>query len=1175
MSDAILLTPDVVLGTNMLLDRPGLSLMNLLEGNVGAAAESLYDPDALSPEQRQSMAARLGLTGSILEPLVNIVSNPMVIAGLVGTLMTRNPGAVARTLMKEGGAKASKLARSIAPMPEIVADTPLARLLMAAPAHAMKELLPHIERYNRMFDRFERAAGRYPTEAELRTLFEYREHTFSRSAKPWQSMAERAADDGFENVAEGILAKVEARNQQVRADWAALTEAQPAFKGLLRDTAAWTHNFARTILDPERAPYFYRMLKNSGDIAHLPRDVARTLEDYLPHLAERTYETEAADLAAAARQFVSGTREISQGATSATHRRNVMLPSRQRLSEFLDADELAFLDQYTAQGPAGPMYYSTDLGRVLRQYFHRAYNTLQFSVPMRKTPLYDLPKVALPPANEFAGLEWKREALADVLGPYADRPEAAWVAGYTAPTQRGNNIRRALAEAEVDPLPEQLIAKAAARFASRNPKQAVEAHRLMRQAITTYEGRGQTELAARAHAVYARQYPRAAAGIVHEAALGEQIHAQLGQLERSVEDPAYWKGVVRDIREVTLPQMMGAFTPKQLRSMQSFAGLKEWSAKQLRRLKEWGPVKQYAGALERAAERIERSPYSYAGLGHDITSYLTMTTLGAPNFLAPLTNMMQVVSNMSGMFGAKYARESWTYTIDQMRKYVVARAPKALGGQAMEANEAARKYLGDFGRNVLQLDATLGKATESTLENLTRQAVGAGKGTRAMDHLRNTLMAPFQFSELFNRMWSYNWARFHLQDELPGKVVYMASRGAKVRLPYRGQGKLRLLREAVDEHAAELMYATQFGTGPLQKPFMLTEWWQPLQQYLGYPIRQLNLLRNIVKDPAYAARTALVVGGLYATVRESLGVDYTRGLATGGIPQITEDSPFAPLQVPPFVGLVGAGMQAVGGDSEALRKALPTLVPGGVGLARLATALPGVEGVQRFTRRQYADYNAQTPDGRVPLYSADGALIGYFSKGQLFARALGVGDVGVEQEHALTSFALRQRDEVRQLKREYLEALSSGDSLSVKRIDELWRHKYPGLGPIPVRKQDMRSLHLRQDVTRLERVLETLPPELRPHFTTAIATSFGAEYPDILGLAEPGLSAGTTIQLREPYRARRMSSPGGGRQPLGLESRHGLKLRDRLLSEADTTAQNVELPGMFPATDTDSLLGGF
>jgi hypothetical protein len=86
---------------------------------------------------------------------------------------------------------------------------------------------------------------------------------------------------------------------------------------------------------------------------------------------------------------------------------------------------------------------------------------------------------------------------------------------------------------------------------------------------------------------------------------------------------------------------------------------------------------------------------------------------------------------------------------------------------------------------------------------------------------------------------------------------------------------------------------------------------------------------------------------------------------------------------------------------------------------------------------------------------------------------------------------------------------------------------YPQLGPIKIKSSDIRAVHLRHDVSRIERVLETMPPEIRSQMGGAVQTALmhQADTGEFFGLDPEILQRQPTITARDKYRTVERRSP--------------------------------------------------
>ena len=77
---------------------------------------------------------------------------------------------------------------------------------------------------------------------------------------------------------------------------------------------------------------------------------------------------------------------------------------------------------------------------------------------------------------------------------------------------------------------------------------------------------------------------------------------------------------------------------------------------------------------------------------------------------------------------------------------------------------------------------------------------------------------------------------------------------------------------------------------------------------------------------------------------------------------------------------------------------------------------------------------------------------------------------------------LKQREIIRDFRREAMLALQANDVQRYNDVRAEYAKQFPELPPLRLKKSDMRALQLRQTTTRLERVLKTLPTDVRPFF---------------------------------------------------------------------------------------------
>jgi hypothetical protein len=540
---------------------------------------------------------------------------------------------------------------------------------------------------------------------------------------------------------------------------------------------------------------------------------------------------------------------------------------------------------------------------------------------------------------------------------------------------------------------------------------------------------------------------------------------------------------------------------------------------------------------------------TYPGAGQAISGFFYNTTIGG-NPLSAGLNLLQPLVTLTGRVETPYVLEGYKTALGGLKKYW------GLRRSGIKPDRALIQAFPKFGQAHQELvplhRSEFAELVEDSFSRAFRASGGFGK---AVDKTRSGLMFMFSQSELLNRLVSFHAAYAKALKEFPGHKFYSTLRGRFARVPKRvrsAQGT-QLLHEAASDYASYVTTETQFGSGFLNKPSGLLETWSPFTQFMSFPLHLLGMATGpAMRDKAVLGRMMLASGLAYGAAKEGFGADIGRGLLFGGLPEPSEYGPFAPLPlVPPAVQMIGSGLQAAArGSAEPLRESLPLMIPGGVAAARavgMGGAAPGIAGTaaagaSKLIGRPYADYENRLPDGRIAVYTSEGSLVGYFTPGQIYARALGFAGPAKQAEQAVTKYLLAQRTNLREMKRTTMQALSENDPGHVLELSQDYQKMFPRAGGLPIKKSDVRSLHLRQDISRVERLLETMPKELRAEYLQIIAAALGPNYPEIFGLLGGQPLGKQPIMYREPYRAHRLTDTSA-RVSKGL---HGVKLREKL-----------------------------
>lgn len=1037
------------LSTDPVFDRPGLALKNLLAGDFSGAGRALYDPGSLSPEERKTLAERWGVGGTPLEVILEVSTNPLVIAGLLLSMKYPTPSADSLAGFRGGVEKlASRMpwAKYISPVSENYLGTKIPGLLQTALRERTTVQKFIVEGWADILQ------GRVLSLDEQLKVAALMDDLGNPHHPVWgqaRSFLRKKKLDPLADALENPLPQLADAPADLR-DIARRTQ------GLLN--RAWD----KWLADPDNQQRLRRILgRRIGFQSHLSAGELKQIANYWPHTRSMTPEERLSTIREWAKEFVG---------SKAQRAANRGLELRQ-----------------------APAATADRFGKMMPDPAH-----------LRLLGASD---------DVIAAVSWRDEAaIAHAInaGEYVG-PNAA----VTALDHIGRPIYYTLKYAEgvshyIDDL-----------------------SRAVAFSIPPVKYAGP-------------QTP----------SIGERLRESMNNILDEGTDAA--RLAVRTLEDTIIPQVAGGLSVKQSERAMMWGAAKE---RAVRWLSHPAAIKALGSQQPKLVRWLTEDPgSSYYSVGSDIASHLYRSALGLPNVVPSMLNLLQPAATV-GPLGIEYLTAGMADAAKQLTKYAELRLSK--GVSKWKAMEQALDT--DFIAGHLELNPTSQEAVIDQMEAIVKRAFpGVSKIGRWTDKLGDRLMGLFSHTEMYNRLSTFSAMKRKGMAELSS--WWFPDTDQVVQLAKSASDPAR--RKAAAEFANQMTRATQFGSGPLERPQGTLNMWAPWAQFTTFPLRMLGLaIGPMMRNPGYIGRAAAMSGALYETAQHMLGTDISRGLLFGGLPEPSGMGPFPVLPVVPPAAQIagGAVLSLVTGESEHIRRSLPLLVPGGIGLARMLPMAPGGSAVGQTVKKTYARWDMQTPDGRVPVYTGDDQLRGYYTPGQVLAASLGLGDVAGEREALLTKYILGQRDAIRGLKRQYMEALGQNDPQAAIRVQEEYERRYPGMGGLPVGNSDIRSLHLREDVTRLERLMETMPPELREEFHGVLSTTFGAIYPQVLGLMRP-LDQAPTISLREPYRLR----PASGTQQRVNRGLHGVHFREKLRNEGLDVSNAGVREGVY-YTETDGV----
>lgn len=497
----------------------------------------------------------------------------------------------------------------------------------------------------------------------------------------------------------------------------------------------------------------------------------------------------------------------------------------------------------------------------------------------------------------------------------------------------------------------------------------------------------------------------------------------------------------------------------------------------------------------------DRGLFSLKNVSGRTASFLYLSTLGL-NPVSAGYNMLQTALTTVPTIGPRATFEGAKRVFNKVPRYFGARQ------SGMGHEQALAKVFPEFFEQGLVANPLI---DEALLKNLNRSwevtlSVPTEVGRR-VDKVKDAMMLMFQTTENLNRLVAFE-----------GGIAKAGFDGLK--------------GPAVGEFARRVVETTQFLGGPANVPAFLRDSNPLIRQFGTFPFRTLEFLLGPGTELGSAAQTgalgrnfgtlgrAMLTSGLaFEAGQQFLDTDLSHGLIWGALPAPHPNAPFAPAPfVPPALSIAGGiGLDILKGETTNIRRSIPLLIPGGLGLSRVASMF--APSVSEFIGREFADYDNPTEDGRIPVFTNKGQLKGYRTPMQMWAQTLLVGgDPGQRKEKDLQRFLVSQRDRIRAMRRKFLDALSRNDIATAQGIREQYDVLYPGMGGLRVKETDARAVQLRQMVPRLERFLETLPKETRSQFGQIVAAALAEEAETLLGVDPALLSSVPTSRARDAHR---------------------------------------------------------
>ncbi len=482
---------------------------------------------------------------------------------------------------------------------------------------------------------------------------------------------------------------------------------------------------------------------------------------------------------------------------------------------------------------------------------------------------------------------------------------------------------------------------------------------------------------------------------------------------------------------------------------------------------------------------LEFSPFQ------SITRQLYASHMGL-NVGTVLINLLQPLQSVHQL-GFKNTVEAYAQSLNMIGGYLAERSRLGMGATQGQIQAAMEKHFRRKFGNV-ELDMTRIGDIGSTWSMIEKAGYGSSASIgKPKFSLLETMMKPFQLSETLNRTVTAN-------------AVLNA---------YQKAGRMvgdDIVRAQMD--AANAVQQFQFGTNPINRPalFYAPVLREPLfRQFAQYGLRSFA---NMATVPAMMGGTRTFAGRevsgklgttlidvsrmmavsavAYEMFKSTLGADVSRGLAlgftdlVGGQEALQGDEP--QLYRPPVVDLGWQALKYVGtGDSEILGDLIPRVLPGGVAVSRLLGTAGPSETLQAVgLQRTYADWR-QAESGMVPVYKADGRFMGQFPTSDVVLRSFGADLGRFSQPQELSQFLLKNRDAIREGRRQYIAAVLGNNMSAASKIKVSFEKRF-GL-PLTVTQEQMKQAIKLREESVVGRTLESIDKTARDVYQQAVAES--------------------------------------------------------------------------------------
>jgi len=519
-----------------------------------------------------------------------------------------------------------------------------------------------------------------------------------------------------------------------------------------------------------------------------------------------------------------------------------------------------------------------------------------------------------------------------------------------------------------------------------------------------------------------------------------------------------------------------------------------------------------------------------------IANVLYVTHLGY-NMSSVLLNMMQPLLMTGPMVGMENLAHGYREAFKELGKYYTAR--KKYGWRISDVDKekvirSSFKWSNHHGVDLLDIHPNI----HHTVDAIGQAAPGFGVSSWPKFLAMEAPMKMFEKAEWLNRLVTSHATERMVRTLNPGMSEVFLARNVRDMVRETQYGA-----DIMNTPLMSLPHRPASGGGRARNFFSDPTF----RQFLTFPIRTATAFtytpkligQGIPKAAGAEGRQKqfledwpILVSSLrgmgygavaHSVAKNMMGADIKRGLFPQAALDLIEGDRFVqggdtafPVMTPPVMNITADFLTWLTGPEEAkmLNRWLPRVIPGGVGARRLTSLIPSPDqdwALGRFVRDMqnfYVGWNEPRFDGLVPVYKSDGTLVSYQKPTTMILRALGMDMRKFGTEAQMDRWLAKNRDAASGVKRSFMTAVLNQDWSEADKLAKEHQNKF-GI-PLRLTRSQLSSQMRTRTLTRTERLLDRMSPDLRERYIAAIQHKAPA-----LGLTQEQLGKTTATQRTE------------------------------------------------------------